>query len=486
MKKIIALTGEKLSDKTICVTGSKYGNQSLIGTDKIRWEELEFSRSPKEHGVNTTMFEYPTLEIGGWAFNSIPSFNPEIFQKAGIPVEYPFGGSQLYARLGLPQHEKLAKIISYLERVPGGFVAPSGVAASHMAVLFNLPKNGLILRSNPIYDCTRSAFEHIYPKWGIQTPTTDFADLEKLEADIQKYKPNKLYLETPANPTMAMIDLKKVYELAVKYDIAEIIVDNTFASPIIQKPIEIVDGDPYKKIRIIHSGTKHFTGGLDGVCWGYVSLLDWKEYTTMLIFQKDMGFNMSGLDAEAVLQHGMPTLDLRVKDQSANALKVATFLQNHPLIKKVNYPGLPPFKEMADKMFTGAGYGSTIYFELDPEQLFADKEDALKASETFGDILALQSFICLAVSLGKMNSLIENSWFMVHRFMDEKEKIKCGISPFGWRLSVGSENPEDTIKELTRILDLIKDKAFREKLEQLKQKLGKPKDLLLFEKANRN
>lgn len=484
MKKIIAFTSRPYSDKTVCVIGSQFEGQNLLNSDQVRWKPGEYARSPKAYGVNTSNFEYPTMEIAGWAFGSIPAFNPEAMRQAGLTVEYPFGGTQLYARLGLPQHYKLASIISYLERVPAGVMTPSGVSASHMAVLFNLPKGATILRSTPIYDCTRSAFDHIYPKWGIRTQVADFTNLKSLEKAIQEHKPAKLYLETPANPTMTMIDLPKVYELAVKYDIPEIIIDNTFASPIIQKPIEIVGGDPYKKIRIIHSGTKHFTGGLDGVCWGYVSLIDWKEFVPMLLFQKDMGFNMSGLDAEAVLQHGIPTLDLRVKDQSANALKVAEFLSKHPYIKLVNYPGLPPFKEMADKMFTGAGYGSVLYFEFDPEKLSAGlQDDALKSSEAFGDALALQSFICLAVSLGKMNSLIENSWFMVHRFMSDEDKRKSGISPFGWRLSVGSEDAEDIIKDLTYIFDLIKDKGYLNKLEEFKKQIGKPKDLELFQKV---
>ncbi len=476
MRKVVSLISQdKYSDKTICVIGSDHKGQNLLGSDNIRWQFGESARPPRQKGENTSNYEYPTLEMGGWAFGSIPAFNPDKLQEIGEKVGYPFGATHLYARLGLPQHEKLANIISYLEKVPGGILTPSGVSASHLAVLFNLPKNGVILRSTPIYDCTRSAFEHIYPKWGIQTYTSDFSDLKKLEADIIKYKPDKLYLETPANPTMAMLDLKSIYKLAVKHNVKEIVVDNTFLGPIIQKPIDIVDGDPEHKIRIIHSGTKHFTGGLDGVCWGYVSLIDWKEFVPMLIFQKDLGLNMSGLDADAVLQHGMPTLYLRVKDQSKNALEVAKFLENHPLVKKINYPGVKPFKDMADKMFTGEGYGSTIYFELDPEKMgLGNAKDALNKSELFGDILGLQSFICLAVSLGKMNSLIENSWFMVHRFMSEEDKIKSGISPFGWRVSIGSEDAKDIIKELTMILDLLKDKNFAVKIQEMKKNFKLP------------
>ncbi|MFC1617413.1 PLP-dependent transferase [Candidatus Margulisiibacteriota bacterium] len=475
MKKIISIS-PRFSDKTISIIGAKYGASSLIGTENARWQPGIVARPPKQAGVNTSTWEFPTMEIGGWAFGSIPAFNPKKIKAAGMKVEYPFGGVNLYARLGLPQHQKLSSIISYLERVPGGILTPSGVSASHMAVLFNLPKNGVILKSTPIYDCTRSGFEHVYSKWGIKVPTADFSDMKKLENAIIEHKPNKLYLETPANPTMAMIDLKKVYDLAVKHNINEIIVDNTFASPVIQKPIDIVDGDPYKKIRIIHSGTKHFTGGLDGVCWGYVSLRNWDEYVPMLLFQKDMGMNMSGQDAMAVLKHGMPTLLSRVKEQSANALKAAEFLASHPLVKKVNYPGIPPFKKMADQSFTGNGYGSIIYFELDPDKLSGTtRKEKLKKSELFGDILALQSFLCLGVSLGKVNTMVENSWFMVHRFMPEDKKIKAGISPFGWRISVGSEKAEDIINELARILSLLNNEKAYQKIQKLKKQIGRPK-----------
>lgn len=457
----------KYSDKTICIIGTKSKGKSNLGTKCISWKAGEFARSPKQScSVITSTFEFPSLEIGGWAFQSIKDYDPDT-------ESYPFGGKYLYARLGLPQHEKLASIISYLERVPGGVLTPSGVSASHLAVMFNLPAGATVLHSAPIYDCTRGAHDHIYPRLNIPSKTADFYDVLKLEKAIKKHKPFKLYCETPANPTMAMIDLPKVYKLATKYKVKELVVDNTFASPIIQKPMEIVGHDPQKILRIVHSGTKHFTGGLDGVCWGYVSLIDWKEFPEIMIFQKDMGYNMSGIDADAVLKHGIPTLYSRVKAQSRSALEVALFLKEHPLIEKVNYPGVEPFKLLADKYYTGEGYGSVLYFEF-KEDIGKNKRESLAMSEAFGDIIGLQSFICLGVSLGKMNTLIENSYFMVHRFMNEREKKKAGISPFGWRLSVGSEDPEDIIHDLKVSMELMGDKRYRKMIKRLKKKLGKP------------
>lgn len=467
MRKKFSNSDYKYSDQTICIIGSKSKGKSNLNSKRINWEKGEFARSPKQPcGVITSTFEFPSLEIGGWAFQSIKDYNPK---TAG----YPFGGKYLYARLGLPQHEKLAWIISYLERVPGGILTPSGVAASHLAVLFNLPKGATILHSSPIYDCTRGAYAHIYPRLNIDSKTADFYDLSKLEKAIKEYKPYKLFCETPANPTMAMINLPKVYELATKYKVKELIVDNTFASPIIQKPAEIVGNDPQNILRIIHSGTKHLTGGLDGVCWGYTSLIDWEEFPQMLIFQKDMGYNMSGIDADAVLQHGIPTLYNRVKEQSESALQVAQFLKKHPLIKTVNYPGIQPFKSLADKYYTGEGYGSILYFEF-KESIGKSRQESLAISEAFGDIIGLQSFICLGVSLGKINTLIENSYFMVHRFMSKQEKINAGISPFGWRLSVGSENPKDIIYDLELAMELMTDKQYRKTIQLYKKKIGKP------------
>ena len=472
MKKTIAIrdtTTHRYSDKTICVIGAVHATECIIGSYlETRWEEDEFARPPVTVGPETSNFEYPLLETGGDAFASIGDFDPDAIRRAGLKVGYPFGAKYIYGRLNLPQHELLSALISALERVQGGLVTPAGVAASHLAMLFNLSKGATVLRSAPIYDCTRGAFDDIYPNLGINILAVDFTDLEVLEAAIKEHKPEKLYLETPANPTMAMIDLAEVYKLAIKYGIREIIVDNTFASPLIQKPIDIVGGDPHRKIRIVHSGTKHFTGGLDGSVWGYVSLIDWHEFTAIDVFQKNMGWNMSGADANYALQHGLPTLYLRVKDQSANALKVAKFLEGHPLVKKVNYPGLEPFKEMADRMFTGLGYGSLLYFELDDQQL------SLADSEAFGDIIGLQSFIKLAVSLGRMNTLIENSWFMVHRYMEEEEKRRNGISPFGWRIAVGSEDVNDIIYDLRKVLSLIKDPEFRRRLPELRARIGRP------------
>ena len=474
MKKTVAIRLSttvvyRYSDETACVIGPVlFGGECLIGTDRTIWDQGQFAATPMPHGSDTSNFEYPTLELGGFAFASIAQFDPEKLEKAGLTVGYPFGCTHLYGRLGLPQHEMLQRIISHLERVPGGILSASGVAASHLAVLFNLRERGVILRSAPIYDCTRGGFEHIYPKWEIQVIQADFTDLNKLEDAIKEHHPDKLYLETPANPTMAMIDLPGVYQLAIKYGISEIIVDNTFASPIIQKPVEIVGGDPERKIRIIHSGTKHFTGGLDGSVWGYTSLISWKEFLPMFLFLKDIGPCMSGKDAEAVLAHGMPMLHIRVEAQSRRALKLAEFLQGHPLVKKVNYPGLPPFKAMADKMFTGNGYGSILYFELDDKQL------NLEDGEAFGDTVGLQSFMKLAVSLGKVYTLMENSWFMVHRFMSDEEKRRSGISPFGWRVSVGLEGIDDIIYSFQRVFEVIRDPDFRIRLPRLRQTTGRP------------
>lgn len=453
------------SDQTVCIIGSKSKGKSYLNSDKTSWNPGEKARSPKQPcSVMTSTFEFPSLELGGMAFQSLKDFDP-------ATKKYPFGATSLYARIGLPQHEKLSNIISYLERVPGGILTPSGVAASHLGTLFNLPEGALIMHSDPMYDCTRQAHLHIYSKYNIKSVSADFYDIEALEASIIEHKPYKLYLETPANPTMQMIDLPAVYDLAVKYDVKEIIIDNTFASPIIQKPVEIVGGDPHKKIRIVHSGTKHFTGGLDGVCWGYTSLIDWSEFSEMVIFQKDMGLNMSGIDADAVLAHGIPTLYNRVVQQSETALKVAEFLKSHPDIELVNYPGLPPFKEQADKYFTGKGYGTILYFEF-KDEIGKSTEESLEISEAFGDIIALQSFMCLGVSLGKMNTMIQNSYFMVHRFMSPEDKEKSGISPFGWRISIGAENPDDIIYDLKTALELMKEQKYREQIKKMKKRIS--------------
>lgn len=455
----------KYSDQTVCITGAKSKGQSNLNSENTDWNPGERARSPKKScSAITSTFEFPSLELGGQAFQSLVDFDPGT-------AKYPLGATSLYARLGLPQHEKLAEIISYLERVPGGILTPSGVAASHLGTLFNLPEGATILHSDPMYDCTRQAHLNIYPKYNIKSVAGDFYNLSKLEKAIKTHKPYKLYLETPANPTMQMIDLPAVYDLAVKHKVKEIIIDNTFASPIIQKPVEIVGGDPHKLIRIVHSGTKHFTGGLDGVCWGYTSLIDWSEFTQMLIFQKDMGLNMSGIDADAVLNHGIPTLYNRVVQQSETALKVAKFLDKHPDIKLVNYPGIAPFKKQADKYFTGNGYGSLLYFEF-KENIGSTKKESLEISEAFGDIIALQSFICLGVSLGKMNTMIQNSYFMVHRFMPQEDKQKSGITPFGWRISIGAENPDDIIYELKTALKLMKDPKYRKQIEELKKRIS--------------
>ena len=338
----------------------------------------------------------------------------------------------MYTRIGNPSIRALEGKMAILEHAEDCAAAASGMGAI-AATLWTILKAGDHMISDEcLYGCTHSLFEHQFTKFGVDVEFMDTSDVENVKKHM---KPNTrvIYFETPANPTMKMIDIKKIAEVAHSQEGVLCICDNTFCSPILCNPIDLgVDV-------VVHSGTKYINGHTDVVCGfscGPKSIIEKVRAEGI----KDItGSVMSPHDAYLIMR-GMMTLDLRVKKAAENAMKVAHLLHEHPAVKKVYYPGLEdhPGHDIATKQMKM--YGSMISFDVDGYE---------KAKK----ILDNCKLISLAVSLGGCESLIQHPASMTHAGVPKEEREAAGLTDNLIRLSVGIEDVDDILADLKQALD---------------------------------
>ena len=335
-----------------------------------------------------------------------------------------------YTRLGNPSIYFLENRIAELESGKAGCVAASGMGAISSTVLTLLRSGDHLLSDDTLYGCTHSLFEEQLTKFGVQV---DFVNMA-IPGEVTKHiKPNTkiVYFETPGNPTMKIIDIERVAKEAheAKPDV-RVIVDNTFCSPIITRPLE------HGADIVLHSMTKYLNGHTD-VVGGVIVSRDEKVINDIKNNGiKDLtGAVLSPHDAFLVLR-GLMTLDLRVNKACENAHKVADYLVKNPKVSHVYYPGLEthPNHEIAKKQM--GKFGSMISFDM------KDGFDAAKK------LLNNLKIIALAVSLGGCESLIQHPASMTHLCIPKEEREACGLTDGLIRLSVGVEHVDDLIDDL--------------------------------------
>lgn len=338
----------------------------------------------------------------------------------------------IYTRLGNPTLAAFEEKIATLEGGEAGLAFSSGMAAIS-AVLFALTKQGdHIVSCDTIYGCTHAFLSSILSRYGIDTTFVDLSDPQRAAAAVQ---PNTrvIYLETPANPTMKLVDIEAMVKLARKIG-AKVVVDNTFATPYLQRPLDL-GADV-----VVHSATKYIGGHGDviaGAAVGSKEFIDEVRVTTL----KDIGGVLGPFEAWLLLR-GLKTLALRMEKHSANAMEVAAFLEEHPAVERVYYPGLAshPQHRLAAKQMQG-GFGGMISFEL---------KGGLEAGKQLMNTLELCS---LAVSLGDTETLIQHPASMTHSPYPPEERLKAGITDGLVRMSVGIEDAVDIITDLKKGLD---------------------------------
>ena len=342
----------------------------------------------------------------------------------------------IYTRLGNPTQAAFEEKIANLEEGEAGLAFGSGMAAITGTLLALTKQGDHIVSCDTIYGCTHAFLSTILPRYGIETTFADLSNPETAEAAL---KPNTkvIYLETPANPTMKLVDIEAMSQLARRIG-AKVVVDNTFATPYLQRPLKL-GADV-----VVHSATK-FIGGhgdvIAGAAVGSKEFIDEVRVTTL----KDIGGIISPFVAWLLLR-GAKTLTLRMGRHCENALEVATFLEQHPAVERVHYPGLPsnPQYKLAQKQMQN-GFGGMLSFEL---------KDGFEAGKQLMNTLKLCS---LAVSLGDIETLIQHPASMTHSPYPPEERLQAGITDGLVRMSVGIEDVADIIADLEQGLDALSD-----------------------------
>jgi cystathionine beta-lyase len=339
-----------------------------------------------------------------------------------------------YARSNNPTRKVLEDLIAKLENGKNGFAFASGLAAID-AVVKLLQNGDEIVAVDDIYGGAFRLFTHIYQKFGINVKYVDTTDAVNV-ADAITPKTKLIWIESPTNPALKISDIKEISAIA-KANKVLLCVDNTFASPTAQKPIEL--GADI----VIHSATKYLAGHSDLIAGLVVTNSD--ELGEKIKFiQNASGGILAPFDSWLVIR-GIETLTLRVRQHSENAQKVAEYLLSNDFVKNVYYPGLPQHKNHHIAKEQSKYFGGVISFDLKID----DKEFALK-------IVSSTKFFKLAESLGGVKSLICLPCEMTHKSIPQEKRYASGVTDSLIRLSVGLEDVDDLIEDLKQAFTLLK------------------------------
>jgi len=337
-----------------------------------------------------------------------------------------------YTRYGNPTHTVAERAIAELEGADAALLFASGMNAITTSMLSLLKSGDHVVAQRDIYGGATKFFSQWLPKFGIETTFVDTVEYDQHARAIQ---PNTklLYLESPTNPTLRVVDLRKVTALAKQHNLITFI-DSTFGTPINQRPADFgVD-------LIMHSGTKYFAGHSDLIC----GIVAGRQELVQKIHETrtTLGGTMDP-HAAWLLLRGIKTLAVRVQRQNDNALRVARFLAQHPKVRRVHYPFLEGHPQRALAMEMMHGGGGVLSFEVD-----GTGDDARRLSE------ALHLFT-LAPSLGGVDSLVTIPVLTSHGMISAEHRQKMGVTEQLIRLSVGIENADDLIADLEQALTVV-------------------------------
>lgn len=424
-----------------------YSRETRLIYGRSHSEKWDYNHHVVPPLSSSTTYRLDSAERGAQGFIEFAHTTEESHKKTPIWI---------YDRLGEPNKDILEENLAFAENGQSAVTFSSGMAAIS-AVLGILVRSGeQVIAHRTMYGCTYSLLTNWYPRYGIDVVLMNLRNIDAVESALTP-KTRVIYFETPINPTMGLIDITALAAMVEKHNAVRepheqirIVVDNTFATPFCQRPLEL--GAHF----VIHSLTKGI-GGFGTDMGGAV--IGAEAYRDMLLmYRKDFGGVLSTKSAWPILVYGLPTLSLRVRREIETAMEVARFLEQHPKVREVAYPGLPSFpqydlaqKQMRD--FDGAfAPGTLMYFSL--------KSDSAQQSRDRGERLinftAEHGYcITLAVSLGHTRTLIEHPGSMTHSSIPPDEQVKRGMDPGGIRLSIGLERPDDIIRDLERALEIV-------------------------------
>lgn len=365
----------------------------------------------------TSTFEFQNVEQGGARF-------------AGEESGY------IYTRLGNPTQEAVEIKVAELENAEAALLTSSGMGAVSSAIWSAVESGDEIVASDTLYGCTFSLFVHGLSKFGVTVKLIDMTDPCGLK-DALSPKTKVVYLETPCNPTMKILDIEALASISHEYnkDIC-VMVDNTFCTPYLQRPLDL-GADV-----VVHSATKYLNGHGDVIAGVVVGKADFITKCRMFGLKDMTGAVISPFDA-FLIGRGMKTLDIRMEKHCDNAQKLAEFLHSHPAVDKVYFPGLEDFEGYAVAKKQMSRFGGMLAVELK-----ADKYATAAA-------LNKLKLCTIAVSLGDAETLVEHPATMTHSTYTAEELKVAGISEGMVRISAGLEDPEDIIADFKEILDTL-------------------------------
>ena len=341
----------------------------------------------------------------------------------------------IYTRLGNPTTTTLENKIAALEEGEAGIAMSSGIGAISSTLWTVLKAGDHVVTDKTLYGCTFALMNHGLTRFGVEVTFVDTSNLDEVKNAMKK-NTRVVYLETPANPNLKIVDLEGVCKVAHTNPNTLVIVDNTFATPYMQKPLKLgVD-------IVVHSATKYLNGHGDVIAGLVVTKQELADQIRF-VGLKDMTGAVLGPQEAYYIIRGLKTFEIRMERHCKNARTIVDFLNKHPKVEKVYYPGLEthPGYEIAKKQMKD--FGAMISFEL---------KGGFEAGKTLLNNLKLCS---LAVSLGDTETLIQHPASMTHSPYTKEEREVAGITDGLVRLSVGLENVEDIIADLEYGLEKI-------------------------------
>jgi len=390
----------------------------------------------KDKGFNTKLIHAGAFE-DEFGSATVPIYQTSTFKfknaQHGADCFAGKSDGYIYTRIGNPTIRAFEQNIAELENGYDGIACSSGMGAIASVYMALLSTGSHIVSSDAVYGPARGILEQDFSRFGVEAT---FVNTTKQENIIAAIKPNTkvLYIETPANPTMDITDITLCAEIAKKYKLL-LVVDNTFCSPYLQKPLDL-GADV-----VLHSITKFINGHAD-IVGGVIVAKDPEIYKKIRHCMVYMGCNMDPTQAFMVIR-GVKTLGIRMDRAQENAMKVAQFLQNHPKIAWLRYPGLETHPQYALGKKQMTGFGAMMSFGL---------KGGFEAGKKLMDNVHLA---LLAVSLGGVETLIQHPASMTHAAVSAENKLKAGITDDLVRFSVGIEDVEDIIEDLRQALDKI-------------------------------
>ena len=377
-------------------------------------------------------FETKAIHVGEEP-NLLPGGNGDVVIPVHLTTTYarekvghPTRGYE-YSRSSNPTRDALQSRLASLENARFGLAFASGLAAETTLFLSLLKSGDHVVAFDDLYGGSRRLLDKVFQKnFNVEVSFVDARYPDKVEAAFRE-NTRLVWLETPTNPLLKLCDIRTISQMAHQRDIP-VVVDNTFMSSYFQQPLSLGANI------VMHSTTKYMNGHSDSI-GGALMLNDEEMHEKIEFTQNAAGAILSPFESFLILR-GLKTLAVRMREHEKNALKIAAYLEKHPRVRKINYPGLkshPQHKLASSQM---SGFGGMLSFEIDGD---------LAAAKIFVESVRI---FALAESLGGVESLIELPALMTHASVPAEERKKIGLSDTLIRLSVGIENGDDLLEDL--------------------------------------